>query len=166
MGFVEKLVNRIGVWGTVLGMVFICVVTLIIGAQVLGRFLYFSLPGTYDLVETLVVVGVAFTLVYTEIGQKHTRAEILVDHLHGRTKAAFEAVTTLISCFIWGVLTYAGWLTFARKFVEGEETEILKISVVPFRGIWVFVTVLMCLMLFLKFLRHLKVVVKGDGGKK
>jgi len=166
MGFVERLVNRIGTWGTVLGMVFISLVTIIICAQVLGRFAHFSLPGSYDLVETLVVVGVAFTLVYAQIEEKHTRAEILIDRLHGRTKAALETVTTCISLFLWVVLAYAGWLTFADKYAEGEQTEILKISIVPFRGVWVFATILMCLLLFLKLYRHVAALIKGDGGKK
>ena len=44
--------------------------------------------------------------------------------------------------------------------------EILKISIVPFRGVWVFATILMCLLLFLKLYRHVVTLVKGDGGKK
>ncbi|HVN96090.1 MAG TPA: TRAP transporter small permease subunit [Syntrophorhabdaceae bacterium] len=165
MGLIERFVNRVGNWGCVLGIVFISIVTLVIGGDVLARHLGTALPGTYDMVETLVVVGVAFTLVYAQMEERHTRAEILVERLHGRTKATFAAVTTLLSLFYWAVLAYTGFETFVEKFTEGENTQILKISVVPFRGVWVFAALLMFAMLLIKLFHHVKGMIKGGEQK-
>ncbi len=164
MGFIERFVNRVGNWGCVLGMVFISIVTLVIGGDVLARHLGTALPGTYDMVETLVVVGVAFTLVYAEMTDRHTRAEILVERLHGRTKATFAAFTTILGLVYWAVLAYTGFDTFVDKFVNGEETQILKISVVPFRGVWVFAALLIFVMLLIKLFHHIKGII--NGGEK
>ena len=161
MEFIEKFVNRIGNWGCVLGMVFISIVTLIIGGDVLARHLGTALPGTYDMVETLVVVGVAFTLVYAQMMDKHTKAEIVVQRLHGRTKAIFETFTTLLSLFFWAVLAYTGFETFVEKFVEGENTQILKMPIVPFRGVWVFAALLIFVLLLIKLFHNIKGIIKG-----
>ena len=165
MGFIEKVVNKVGDWGCVLGMVFISLVTLVIGGDVLARHLGTALPGTYDMVETLVVVGVAFTLVYAQMADKHTRAEIVVQRLHGRTKASFEAFTTILSLFFWAVLAYTGFETFIEKFVNGENTQILKISIVPFRGVWVFAALLIFVLLLIKLFHNVKGIIEGGEQK-
>ena len=161
MGKFEQFINRIGNWGCVLGMVFISIVCLVIGTDVLARHLGTALPGTYDMVESLVVVGVAFALVYTEMTDRHTKAEIVVQRLHGRTKATFEATTTILSLFYWAVLTYMAFETFVEKFIAGEKTQILKIPIVPFRGVWAFASLLMFVMLLIKLFHHMKGIIKG-----
>ena len=161
MGWFEKVITRIGNWGTAMGAVFLSAIALIITATVLGRAFRVALPGTFDLVETLVVVAIAFALVYGQLQDRHLRAEIAVERLRGRVKEGIESFLGILNLFFWAVLLWAAVEVMLDKWSAGEETEILKVPILPFRGVWVFALILMCLLLLIKLFRHLKGLVKG-----
>jgi len=46
-------------------------IAFIITATVIGRAVRVALPGTFDLVETLVVVSIAFALVHGQLQDRH-----------------------------------------------------------------------------------------------
>jgi hypothetical protein len=51
-------------------------------------------------------------------------------------------------------------------YEEGEATELLKINVVPFRALWVFALLLMCLVLLIKWIHHIyDAFFSKDAGK-
>ncbi len=161
MGWFEKVITRIGTWGAAMGAVFMSAIALIITATVLGRAFRIALPGTFDLVETLVVVAIAFALVYGQLQDRHLRAEIAIERLRGRVKAGIESFLGVLNLFFWAVLLWAALEVMVDKWSAGEETEILKVPILPFRGVWVFALILMCLLLLLRLFRHLKGLVKG-----
>jgi TRAP-type C4-dicarboxylate transport system permease small subunit len=165
MGWFERLVIRIGNWGTVLGAIFMSAIALIITATVVGRAVRVALPGTFDLVETLVVVGIAFALVFGQLQDRHLRAEIAIERLRGRVKSGIESFLGVFNLFYWAVLLYAGAAILGDKWGKGESTEILKVPVAPFRGVWVFALVLMCLLLLFKLFHHLRDFIRGRAGK-
>ena len=165
MGWFEKLVIKTGNWGTLMGAVFMSAIALIITATVVGRALRIALPGTFDLVETLVVVGIAFALVYGQLQDRHLRAEIAIERLHGRVKSGIESFLGILNLFYWVVLLYAGAAMLQDKWGKGESTEILKVPVVPFRGVWVFALLLMSLLLLFKLFRHIRSFIKGRTEK-
>ena len=165
MGWFERLIVKIGNWGTVLGAIFMSAIALIITATVIGRAVRVALPGTFDLVETLVVVGIAFALVYGQLQDRHLRAEIAIERLHGRVKSGIESFLGVFNLFYWVVLLWAGASVFLDKWGKGESTEILKVPVVPFRGVWIFALILMCLLLLFRLFHHIRRFVKGEVGK-
>ena len=165
MGWFEKVIIRIGNWGTAMGAVFMSAIALIITATVLGRAFRIALPGTFDLVETLVVVAIAFALVYGQLQDRHLRAEIAIERLRGRVKEGIESFLGVLNLLFWAVLLWAAVEVMLDKWSAGEETEILKVPILPFRGVWVFALILMCLLLLVKLFRHLKGLVKGRVGK-
>ena len=115
MGFFEKVVNKIGNWGTVMGALFMAAIALIITATVVCRALRIALPGTFDLVETLVVVSIAFALVYGQLQDRHLRAEIAIERLHGRVKSGIESFLGILNLFYWIVLLWAGTAMLLRS---------------------------------------------------
>jgi len=165
MGCFERLITKIGNWGTVLGAIFMSAIALIITATVIGRAVRVALPGTFDLVETLVVVGIAFALVFGQLQDRHLRAEIAIERLRGRVKSGIESFLSIFNLFYWAVLLYAGAAMLSDKWGKGESTEILKVPVVPFRGVWVFALILMCLLLLFKLFHHLRRLIKGEVEK-
>ncbi len=165
MEIFEKILNKIGNWGTVLGTVFMSAMALIITATVLGRALRIALPGTFDLVETLVVPGIAFALVYGQLQDSHLRTDLAIERMRGRLKSGIEGFLGVLSIIYWAVLLWAAAQQMIEKWIAGEETEILKVPVVPFRGAWVFALILMCLLLLLKLFYHIKRFVKEGEGK-
>jgi TRAP-type C4-dicarboxylate transport system permease small subunit len=165
MGWFQRLITKVGNWGTVLGAIFMSAIALIITATVVGRALRIALPGTFDLVETLVVVSIAFALVYGQLQDRHLRAEIAIERLHGRVKSGIESFLGVFNLFYWAVLLYAGAAMFSDKWGKGEATELLKVPVAPFRGVWVFALIVMCLLLVFKLVHHLRRWVKGEVEK-
>lgn len=162
MGIIEKVINRIGTWGAVLGAVDIGFCTIVIVAGVVARAFGHAIPGTFDLVETAIVLVGAFSFEYCELQNHHTKADVIVNRLGRRMRSCFETVTTFLSLSFWTLLLYAGWVMLLRMYREGEETELLKINVVPFRALWVFSLLLMCLILLTKWLHHLWDVFSKD----
>ena len=165
MGILEKSVNKIGIWGTVVGAVFLSLIAIIITATVVGRAVKVALPGTFDLVETLVVMSIAFALVYGQLQDRHLRAEIAIERLRGRVKAAVESFLGILSLFYWIVLLWAAAIMLIDKWSTGESTDILNVPIVPFRVIWSLALLIMCLLLALKLIRHLRSLIWGEGVK-
>ncbi len=152
----EGFLNRLGTCGAALSAIDIGVITLILVAGVAMRFLGSVIAGTFDLVETFVVVIGAFGFVYCEIQDRHTKADIIVNHFSFRTRSRCEALTTFLTLGFWCVLLYSGWTMLTRMYEEGEATDVLKINVVPFRALWVLATLLMCVVLVFKLFHRIR----------
>jgi TRAP-type C4-dicarboxylate transport system permease small subunit len=161
----ERIIVKIGSWGTVGGAVFISAVAVITVATVVGRAFHIALPGTFDLVSTLIVVGIAFALVYGQIEDRHLRTEIAIERLRGRVRTVVECFLGVLSIFYWIVLLGAAAKTVRDKWSVGEETDILNVPVLPFRLIWVLALILMSILLSMKLIHHIRGLIKGEGKK-
>jgi TRAP-type C4-dicarboxylate transport system permease small subunit len=156
MGLIEKMVFRLSNWGGVVGEIFIAAVTVVLITAVLGRTFRFVIPGTLDLVETWIVIGIAFSLLKAEMRDHHTRADLLTKKMGRRTRAWVESVNTALSCFVWIVIASGSVKLTREKWVNGEETDFLRFPIPPFRTIWTLACVLLCVLLAIKVVRHVK----------
>ena len=157
MRFIERFIYRLATWGAVLGSVDIGFCTIIMVTGVFLR-LFFgrTIPGSFDVVETAVVLVGAYSFVFCETRDRHTKADIIVNHLKSRTRSRLEVFTTFLNLSFWAILLYAGFKMLLRMYEEGETTELLKLNVVPFRAMWVLSLVLMCLVLVIKLIHHIQ----------
>ncbi len=152
----ERFVHRIiGIAGYV-AEVFIAIVVLLVIATVMARAMGIALPGTFDLIETFIVVGVAFSLVKAEITDHHTKADVLVKRLSKRGRAWVEAMNQFLSLFVWAVVLYASYFLTLNKAENNEISEYLKVPIYPFRGIFTIAVFLLCVVLAIKVARHIK----------
>jgi TRAP-type C4-dicarboxylate transport system permease small subunit len=165
VGKFERIVNKIGNWGTAVGCIFMLGIAAVIVATVIGRALHIALPGTFDLVETLVVVAIAFALVFGQLQDRHLRADLAIERMKGRVKAGVESVLGILNLGYWAVLLYAGSVMMMDKWEGGEATDLLNVPVVPFRAVFVFALILMVLLLFIKEIREIKKLIKGGDEK-
>jgi TRAP-type C4-dicarboxylate transport system permease small subunit len=159
MGFIkrlEKIVIRISAVGSGTGIILLGLVGIILVMGVVIRWFGHAFSGSYDLVQILIVVSVAFAFVDCELRDRHARAEVVVEHVRPRMRAWFETFTTFCALIYWVVLVYSGWMLALRKFAGHEETDMLKVPIAPFRGAWLFGLVLMCIVLFIKLVQHFK----------
>jgi TRAP-type mannitol/chloroaromatic compound transport system permease small subunit len=154
--FIEKTVFRVSNWGGVIGEIFIAAVTVVLITAVLARTFRFVVPGTLDLVETWIVIGIAFSLLKAEIKDHHTRADLLTKRMGRRTRAWVESINTALACFVWMVIAWGSIKLTYEKWVNGEETDFLMLPIPPFRTIWTFACVLLCMILAIKVVRHVK----------
>jgi TRAP-type C4-dicarboxylate transport system permease small subunit len=165
MGSFERLISKISNWGTVVAAVFLSVIALLITTSVVGRAFHIALPGTFDLVETLVVVAIAFALVYGQLEDRHLRADIAIERLKGRARSAVESFLGVLNFVYWSTLLCAAVVMMWRKWGTEETTDVLNVPVVPFRGVWVFALIIMVLLLVFKLIHHVSALIRG-GEKK
>jgi len=165
MGSFERLISKISNWGTVVAAVFLSAIALLITISVVGRAFHISLPGTFDLVETLVVVAIAFALVYGQLEDRHLRADIAIERLKGRVRSAVESFLGVLNLAYWAILFCAAVVMMWRKWGTEETTDVLNVPVAPFRGVWVFALIVMVLLLVFKLIHHVSALMKG-GEKK
>jgi TRAP-type C4-dicarboxylate transport system permease small subunit len=104
MGAFEKVIHKIGNWGTVLGAVFMLAIALLVTFTVMGRAFHIAFPGTFDLVETMMVVSIAFALVFGQLQDRHLRTELTMERIKGRLKSGLESFLGVLSLFYWVVL--------------------------------------------------------------
>ena len=165
MGSFERLISKISNWGTVAAAVFLSAIALLITTSVICRAFHIALPGTFDLVETLVVVAIAFALVYGQLEDRHLRADIAIERLKGRIRSAVESFLGILNLVYWAILLCAAVVMMWHKWEGEETTDVLKVPVVPFRGVWVFALIIMVLLLVFKLIHHVSALIKG-GEKK
>jgi TRAP-type C4-dicarboxylate transport system permease small subunit len=165
MGSFEKIIIKIGNWGTVVGSVFMSAIALLITTSVICRAIHIALPGTFDLVETLVVVTISFALVYGQLEDRHLRADIAIERLKGRIRSAVESFLGVLNLTYWVILLCAAVVMMRNKWSGDETTDILNVPVVPFRGVWVFALILMVFLLIFKLIHHMKALIKGGKEK-
>ncbi len=153
---IEKIMDRLVTWGGVCGAVSMAVVMVIIVMDVIGRFIGYALPGTFDLVETIMIIACAYSLVYCQMRDRHAKADVLLTRLPPRAQSIFQAFTTFLSIGLWGVFVWAGVVMFVSKWQRGEQTDILRISVLPFRFLWVVSLILMLIILVIRFVTKVR----------
>jgi TRAP-type C4-dicarboxylate transport system permease small subunit len=143
----EKLIHRSVGLGTNTGAAFLIAIMFIICSNVVFRIFGDVIPGTYELVEIMVVIVAGFALSDTEIHHRQTNVDMVTILLPKRIKLWIENACNLISWVYWAVIAWASASLMIDKAAKGEATDLLKISVIPFRVIWVVGLILICLVI-------------------
>jgi len=144
VGLFEKLIQWSVGLGRNTGAVFIIVIMFVISINVVFRIFGTVIPGTYELVEIMVVIVAGFALSDTEFHRRHTNVDMVVVHLPKRVRLWLENACNLVSWVYWVLIAWASTHLLIDKAAKGETTDILKISVIPFRAIWVLGLILIC----------------------
>ena len=156
MNLFERLMKHIVGYGTNTGAVFLVAVMFIICANVIFRIFGRVIPGTYDLVEIMIVVVAGFALSDTEIHHRQTNVDMVTIHLQKKIRLWLENACNLIGFVYWGIIAWASVGITIDKAAKGEATDLLKISVIPFRVVWVIGLILICLVIILNTSKNFK----------
>ena len=144
MNVLSDLLQRITKVGAMIGGVFLIAGMLLLIINILGRFVHFVIPGSYEIFELVMVVPVAFALVYTAMKKGHVVVHLVVSRFPPRLGVATEILACLVSLSIWALIAWAGaQLVFETGLKEVSET--LDIPYLPFRIVWIFCLFLFCL---------------------
>ncbi|MBI5440674.1 MAG: TRAP transporter small permease [Deltaproteobacteria bacterium] len=161
MAYSDAWLKKLAGWGASASALFMSLVALLVAGNVVCRAFHIALPGTFDLVETLIIVAVAFALVYGQSEDRHLRAEIAIERMTGRLRSGVESFLALLSVFYWAVLLVSGAVLMKEKWQGDEATDILRVPVVPFRAVWVFALALMVVLLIHRLVGHLQALKRG-----
>ena len=156
MNLYDKIMDRIVHYSTYIGTFALAAVMLIIVANVIYRVFGGVIAGTYDLVETITVLVASFALTNTELAKKHTNVDMLIVLMKDKPKIWLEQLCNVISFVYWLTIAWATIRVTIDKAAVGETTDLLKVSIIPFRGIWSFALVLMAFIVIYNIYRNFR----------
>jgi TRAP-type C4-dicarboxylate transport system permease small subunit len=155
--YVQLTIQKVCIIGRNVAAVFLLAVVAVMVANVVYRAIGGIIPGTFDLVELLIVPAVGFALVTVEYQKRHTVVDMVTIHLPAGFRSVLEIVVSIISFCYWLALCWAGWKMLLRKMATGEATQLLQVSVTPFRIVWVFTLAWICVVI----ISHVVKMIKG-----
>ncbi|ALJ19275.1 TRAP transporter small permease subunit [Microbacterium sp. No. 7] len=126
MKIIDVAVRKIGRFLAVLSAVVGVLIMVIMLADVVSRNFvsHRSIPGVYELIETLVVLILAFGLVYAEELEVNPRVTLLTDRLSARSAMIVRTVGELVVAVVvtwmaYGVVGQAITATERGEFTQG-----------------------------------------------
>ncbi|MBN2061378.1 MAG: TRAP transporter small permease [Deltaproteobacteria bacterium] len=128
---IYKIINIL----TVVGGIFMAICMLIIVANIVVRLFGRVIPGSYEIIELVVVIAIAFSLSFTGKKKGHVNVDILLKRVPLKLQAVLNAINNLLSMIFWGALSYAA---FKMAFDKGwmEISELHRIPFLPFRFVF------------------------------
>ncbi|MFC1820156.1 TRAP transporter small permease [Thermodesulfobacteriota bacterium] len=149
------IVGRIIVLGTALGAVFLAIIMVLIVTSIVTRFFGRVVPGSYELIELMIVVTVAFALAYTGLKQGHVTVNILVSRFPQRVQDIVASFTCLISLGLWGVMAWVAYKIAVEKGIL-EVTDYFLVPYIPFRFVFALGLFLLTLVFFIDMYKSIK----------
>ena len=159
MRVIANIIRRITGVGAGVASVFLAAIMLLIVAVVVLRPFNTSISGSYEMIELLIVVAIAFAFAYTAMHQGHIVVTILVSRFSPRTQAILGSITWFLSFLIWGWIFWAGTDVMLKKWLR-EVSYLLHVPFLPFRIVWVFGLLLFSLMFLINMFDSLKKAVR------
>lgn len=156
MNLYDKIMERTVNFTAIIGQFALAAVMLIITANVFYRIFGRIIPGTYDLIETVVVLVSAFALPLCELAKKHTNVDMLTVLMKDKPRIWLEQFCNLISFCYWVTIAWATIRVTFEKAAIGERTDLLKISIIPFRFVWSFGLFLMAAIVIYNIYRNFR----------
>jgi TRAP-type C4-dicarboxylate transport system permease small subunit len=158
--YLQMTIQKVCIYGRNIAAVFLLAVVGIMVANVAYRAIGGIIPGTFDIVELFIVPAIGFALITVEYQKRHTIVDMVTIHLPAGFRSVLEIVVSIISFFYWAALCWAGWKMLMRKMATGEATQLLQMSVTPFRIVWVFALGWICVVIIWNVAKLVK------GGEK
>ncbi len=151
--------RRISSVGAIIGACFLAGIMLLVVTSIIVRLFGETVPGSYEIIELLIVVTIAFAYAYTSLKQGHISVTLLSSRFKPRTQAIVASLTWLISLVIWGLIVWSSTDFMLTKWIR-ERTELLEIPFLPFRMVWVFGLFLFCIALAIDMYNAVKKAVR------
>jgi TRAP-type C4-dicarboxylate transport system permease small subunit len=145
--------------GMIIGAIFLVLMMVIVVANVVVRLFGGIIAGSYEMVEMMIVVPVAFALGYTVSNKGSIVVDFVIVHLKPSVRLRLDTINSALGFITWGIIAYAGYRIMAERMTN-ERTEMLEIPVLPFRLIWLAGMILLCLIYALDFINSLRQVKK------
>ena len=127
-----KILNRLIVMFSGLGAICLAFIMLIIIANIIVRIFGKVVPGSYETIELVVVVTIAFSLSYSGMYKGHVKVDLILNQFPERLQNIIKAFNHFVCMVFWGVL---GVAAFAIAFEKGllEITDYFRVPYMPYR---------------------------------
>lgn len=78
------------------------------------------IPGVFEFTETLMVLSVFLALALAQEQRRHIRVELLVHMLPPTPRAAFAALSAVLTMLFFALIAWYGWYTASYSWSVGE----------------------------------------------
>jgi TRAP-type C4-dicarboxylate transport system permease small subunit len=143
---IVRFVDRI-TWITLFGMMIMTMTDVL-----LRKFTNFSILGSVELTELMMVVIVFCSLAQCEADDGHIKVDLIYKRFSPRIRAVLDITTQFLCCVLFCVMAWALYLQAVDMKEWGEVTIDLNWPVYPFVYVASFGCILLALVLFFKFL--------------
>ncbi len=128
---IRKIIQRLTLSLSYVGMLFLIPMMLLTSGEVLGRAIWSKpIPGSMELSSYLLAIFVLLGIAYTHQVGGHVRVTMLVSRLPEKMALLLEILTTLLSLFIITVMAWQGWIVAME---ERTVSDMLRVPQLPFR---------------------------------
>lgn len=116
--------------------VFLLGAMLLVVTSVIVRFFNIAIVGSYELMQLMIGVTIAFALVYAALRKGHVAVKIIASRFSTRTGAIVGIAVSFLSLAIWGLMSGAtAQLVYEMGLREVSET--LEVPYLPFRVVFI-----------------------------
>jgi TRAP-type C4-dicarboxylate transport system permease small subunit len=144
--FLSRTLNCVSMCALVAMMVLVC-------ANVVMRPLGRPIMGTFEIVEFLTCVAVAFALPFTTSIHRHIAIDLLTHRLSKRSQARAEKIVTMLSMGIFSLLTWQLFVYAKDLSRTGTVSPTLRIPLFPIVYATGFCCAMVCLVLLTNFFK-------------
>jgi TRAP-type C4-dicarboxylate transport system permease small subunit len=162
MVFIQKISNILGKVISVITVLLLVVMTVMMFAQVVGRYLFHN--GIFWAEElsrfsmvTMVYLGAGLACKYKD----HIAVTILGEMFKGRISKIYRIVIALISISFLAIVTYYGF--FVLNVVSSQQSANMQI---PMSLVYVMIPVGAAIMIFYLIVEILEIIFSSDKGEK
>lgn len=122
---------------SIIGVIALVAIMLLIDANIFYRLTGRIIRGTYELVELLTAVCVGFSLLGAELRRSYVKVDLLTSVAPYSLNKVWHYISQVLSIGYWALMAYGMMKIVLDKIRLGEVTHTLKISVIPFRLLWI-----------------------------
>jgi TRAP-type C4-dicarboxylate transport system permease small subunit len=130
----NSLLERCVIW---VGAAALILLGLLICASVVLRLTGSVIKGNSEIGEMLIIIVASTALVAATLTSAHPYVHMLVDKIATRWRYRLAAVIAAIGAVFWSVVAWMNGKIAIENAALIEETELLRISLTPFRTIWI-----------------------------
>jgi TRAP-type transport system small permease protein len=129
--------------------------------NVIARYFFNSIQGTYDYVQLILSVAVSLAVAYTAYERGHIEIEILMERMPKRVQSVFGAIMMLISAVFFAIASWQCVRVGISMRAANETTMSIYVPFYPFLYILAFGLALTTLAFLLHTIKHVRVLVRG-----
>jgi TRAP-type C4-dicarboxylate transport system permease small subunit len=147
--FLERCIVWIGAVALVLLGLLICVS---VGLRMVGA----VIKGSSEIGEMLIIIVAATAIVTATLTDGHPFVHMLVEKISSRRRYLLAAIVSLVGAAFWATMAWVNGAVAIENARLIEETELLRISIIPFRWLWIVCLILVAAVLTMRAIQSFK----------
>ena len=149
MALLKIIIRRISIVGNWIGMSVLVLMMLLIVTNIITRSFGRVITPAYELIEIMAGIAISFCIVYVTLEKGNIVVDFVVTKLPRRLQSVLHVITSLLGMGTWILIAVASFI-FANRLGFAEKTDLLGISIMPIRYVWIFALVVLCFIIFVQ----------------